>query len=174
MDQEQIEKLGRDLQLSIEIDTTGWLREWAELRFILGPGRTLHPLKVRVGNTAELELRLRAFLEQCDRYNRCAGQVRKLRERCTILIADETESLDTRSPLMQSFQKLQNFEFDLKWRQERYMGSNVISPSVLTAEITHLESLLRDLESPVTEAEAEAEELQKLYEADTLDRALDA
>jgi hypothetical protein len=72
---------------------------------------------------------------------------------------------------MRAFTTLQNLDAELVRRQARYMGNNTVTPTALASEISFLENLLNELEVPVKHAEDR--ELQKMYDADTLDHSLE-
>src|ERR1700742_5141719 len=125
MDREHLEQLGRDLHISIEIDRSGWLCDSIEIRFILGPGRALHPTALRIcGAPAGVALIGEADpLGLCKKYNLCLEKLRRFRERCTHAVATQKGPLNLNSPLLEAFQALQNFEDELFRRQYRYMGN---------------------------------------------------
>jgi hypothetical protein len=155
MNREDLERLGRALHISIEIDRTGWLREAMEIRFILGPGRTLHPTALRLAGAPDGIARVADTdpLGLCKKYNTCIERIRRLRERCTHAVANQKGPLDLSSPLLEAFQVLQNFEDELVARQYRYMGSHIVNPETLDSEISYFENLATELASPIDQAE---------------------
>jgi hypothetical protein len=132
MNHEQLERLSRDLQLSIEVDHSGWLQEPMHVRFIRGPGHTLCPTAIQIRSTEPIETCVAEsnILGRCSQYNRFVEELRRLQARCSHVVAKETGKLDLQSPLMRAFTTLQNLDAELVRRQALYMGNNTVTPKV--------------------------------------------
>jgi len=50
-----VDERSRQLEVAVEIDTTGWLRSGLELRYVLGPNRTIQPTAVHVACNATID-----------------------------------------------------------------------------------------------------------------------
>ena len=169
-----IEQLSNMLQLPVEVDTSGWLREWAELRFVLGEDRTIQPTSLRITDDEANEHRLRDvnIAARCERYNLAIVELRKLRDRYAALAQRGYLIIASGSSLWLTGRSLLNLDLDVERHQLNVMSNNAVGISVLDRECEFLESYYRRLSAIVEQAEALEEEV--ICEADTVNKALDA
>jgi len=147
--------MSRRLEVAVEIDTTGWLRDGLELRYVLGPNRTIRPTMVRVACNANIDelLAQGSVVMRCARYNNTLGELHSLRNRLSALVLRGQPSLEPGSDVWRAFQELSRLGDVISRRQSDRMGNNVVNLKTLDLEVAFFESYHTKLAAIITTAE---------------------
>jgi hypothetical protein len=166
---EHIDEMSRLLRVAVELDTAGWLRDGIELRYTLGPGRSLQLLAVRVARTATVDELIAhgGVVERCARYNRALGALRALRDQLDARVRREHAPVDPDAAVLRAHKELSRLDDTIAQRQATRMGHGTVTLEVLGFEIEFLERYHVHLAAPV--ARAETAETSAMCDVETLD-----
>lgn len=150
-----VHELSRQLQLEVEIDTSGRLRGDVEISFTPGPGNSIQPNRVRVAPDAPVTELIAGggVIERCARYNKAIHELRDLQERSAALVQRGHTPLKPGSEIWSMQRSLSTLDADVAGRQAARMASNVVNVGVLDEEIGFWESYQSYLATVVARAE---------------------
>lgn len=136
-------ELGRQLQLQVVIDESGWLGRGVEILYMRARDNTLQPITVRVGLEAQDEdvLADGGPLALFQRYNAALDQLRQLAQRFTTAVRARHVTVEPESELEVVNEQLNALEDTIGARQALHMGARTVRLLRLKNEIEFFESL---------------------------------
>jgi hypothetical protein len=135
-------QLIRELQVSVTIDGSGWLKGHVELRYQRGRGGTIQPLLVRVGNDA-LDADVLAeggVLARCRAYNDALDQLRQVALRLGALVRDRLVVPVPGTATALAHDELARLDEVIAHRQATHMGHSTVRLDVLAEETAYFQA----------------------------------